>query len=100
MSEEEEYQQMVKEKNTGTRHKLGTIGHVDHGKTTLTAAITSVLADTGKSPIIVDDDPVTIRNSSLIDTLATIDDHLYPVHKKHKQNTGLKLDSYRYKSKK
>jgi len=29
--------------------KLGTIGHVDHGKTTLTAAITSVLADKGLS---------------------------------------------------
>jgi len=26
---------------------IGTIGHVDHGKTTLTAAITSVLADSG-----------------------------------------------------
>ena len=26
---------------------IGTIGHVDHGKTTLTAAITSVLADMG-----------------------------------------------------
>lgn len=26
---------------------IGTIGHVDHGKTTLTAAITSVLASTG-----------------------------------------------------
>ncbi|EDO39883.1 predicted protein [Nematostella vectensis] len=26
---------------------IGTIGHVDHGKTTLTAAITKVLADTG-----------------------------------------------------
>ncbi|MFD9615323.1 GTP-binding protein, partial [Streptomyces sp. NPDC059083] len=25
---------------------IGTIGHVDHGKTTLTAAITKVLADT------------------------------------------------------
>ena len=24
---------------------IGTIGHVDHGKTTLTAAITTVLAD-------------------------------------------------------
>ena len=24
---------------------IGTIGHVDHGKTTLTAAITKVLAD-------------------------------------------------------
>ncbi|MBD3225614.1 MAG: elongation factor Tu, partial [Caldithrix sp.] len=26
---------------------IGTIGHVDHGKTTLTAAITQVLASTG-----------------------------------------------------
>eukprot|EP00493_Phyllostaurus_siculus_P000372 UN00374 len=26
---------------------IGTIGHVDHGKTTLTTAITKVLADTG-----------------------------------------------------
>ena len=28
---------------------VGTIGHVDHGKTTLTAAITKVLAETGKA---------------------------------------------------
>ncbi|MEN9219418.1 MAG: GTP-binding protein, partial [Thermostichales cyanobacterium GMQP_bins_62] len=28
---------------------VGTIGHVDHGKTTLTAAITSVLAAQGKA---------------------------------------------------
>lgn len=28
---------------------IGTIGHVDHGKTTLTAAITSVLAKSGKA---------------------------------------------------
>jgi translation elongation factor TU len=28
---------------------IGTIGHVDHGKTTLTAAITRVLAEQGKS---------------------------------------------------
>ena len=26
---------------------IGTIGHVDHGKTTLTAAITTVLAEKG-----------------------------------------------------
>ena len=26
---------------------IGTIGHVDHGKTTLTAAITNTLADKG-----------------------------------------------------
>ena len=28
---------------------IGTIGHVDHGKTTLTAAITKVLAFKGKA---------------------------------------------------
>ncbi|MEG0128630.1 GTP-binding protein, partial [Clostridium sp.] len=38
-------------KSTFERNKphvnIGTIGHVDHGKTTLTAAITTVLAQTG-----------------------------------------------------
>ena len=29
---------------------IGTIGHVDHGKTTLTAAITKVLAEAGGAP--------------------------------------------------
>ena len=28
---------------------VGTIGHVDHGKTTLTSAITKVLADRGQA---------------------------------------------------
>lgn len=28
---------------------VGTIGHIDHGKTTLTSAITKYLADMGKS---------------------------------------------------
>jgi len=37
---------MAKEKFTRTKPhvNVGTIGHVDHGKTTLTAAITTVLA--------------------------------------------------------
>jgi len=30
---------------------VGTIGHVDHGKTTLTAAITTVLAKAGLSEV-------------------------------------------------
>ncbi len=40
---------MAKEKfdRSKTHVNIGTIGHVDHGKTTLTAAITSVLAKTG-----------------------------------------------------
>ena len=39
---------MGKEKFTRTKPhvNVGTIGHVDHGKTTLTAAITTVLAAT------------------------------------------------------
>lgn len=42
---------MAKEKFTRTKPhvNVGTIGHIDHGKTTLTAAITMVLADKGLS---------------------------------------------------
>ncbi|SMO74543.1 elongation factor Tu [Solitalea koreensis] len=42
---------MAKEKFDRSKEHLniGTIGHVDHGKTTLTAAITKVLADAGLS---------------------------------------------------
>src|ERR1700678_2727286 len=40
---------MAKEKFSRNKPhcNIGTIGHVDHGKTTLTAAITKVLAETG-----------------------------------------------------
>ena len=40
---------MSKEKfNRSKPHcNIGTIGHLDHGKTTLTAAITKVLSETG-----------------------------------------------------
>jgi len=37
----------AKFERTKTHVNIGTIGHVDHGKTTLTAAITSVLAEKG-----------------------------------------------------
>ena len=42
---------MSKEKfNRNKPHcNIGTIGHVDHGKTTLTAAITKVMADAGRA---------------------------------------------------
>jgi len=42
---------MAKEKFSRTKPhcNIGTIGHVDHGKTTLTAAITKVLAEGGKA---------------------------------------------------
>ena len=41
---------MAKEKFERTKPhvNIGTIGHVDHGKTTLTAAITKVLAEKAK----------------------------------------------------
>ena len=42
---------MAKEKFNRTKPhcNIGTIGHVDHGKTSLTAAITKVLAETGQA---------------------------------------------------
>jgi len=49
---------MAKEKFSRTKPhvNIGTIGHVDHGKTTLTAAITKVLAEsgTGTKKLVVD----------------------------------------------
>ena len=49
---------MAKEKFERTKPhvNIGTIGHVDHGKTTLTAAITKVLADTGGATSIAYDE--------------------------------------------
>jgi elongation factor Tu len=35
---------------------IGTIGHVDHGKTTLTAAITKILAEQGKAKLMAFDE--------------------------------------------
>lgn len=35
---------------------VGTIGHVDHGKTTLTAAITKVLSKSGKAKFVTYDE--------------------------------------------
>ena len=42
---------MAREKYERTKPhvNIGTIGHVDHGKTTLTAAITGVMAAAGKA---------------------------------------------------
>src|SRR5881409_2420266 len=37
---------------------VGTIGHIDHGKTTLTAAITKVLADTGTNTAVTSFDEI------------------------------------------
>ncbi len=48
---------MAKQKFERTRPhcNVGTIGHVDHGKTTLTAAITKILAETGGAEFIAFD---------------------------------------------
>jgi elongation factor Tu len=48
---------MAREKFNRTKPhvNVGTIGHVDHGKTTLTAAITKVLARTGKAKFVAYD---------------------------------------------
>jgi len=37
---------------------VGTIGHIDHGKTTLTSAITKYLADMGISSILINFDRI------------------------------------------
>ncbi len=45
----------AKFKRTKPHCNVGTIGHVDHGKTTLTAAITKVLAETGGAEFVAFD---------------------------------------------
>ena len=49
---------MAKEKFERTKPhcNVGTIGHVDHGKTTLTAAITKILAETGGAEFVAFDE--------------------------------------------
>src|SRR5205085_12661946 len=49
---------MAKQKFERTKPHLnvGTIGHIDHGKTTLTAAITKVLAEQGTNTQFTDSD--------------------------------------------
>ncbi|MCE5196589.1 MAG: GTP-binding protein, partial [Negativicutes bacterium] len=44
---------MAKKKyeRTKTHVNIGTIGHIDHGKTTLTAAITKVLSTVGGATV-------------------------------------------------
>ena len=55
---------------------IGTIGHVDHGKTTLTAAITTVLAKQGLSEVKsfdqIDNAPDTLSTRQLSVTTLTL----------------------------
>ncbi len=53
----------AKFERTKTHVNIGTIGHVDHGKTTLTAAISKVLADTFPSKINVQRDFASIDSA-------------------------------------
>ena len=45
---------------------IGTIGHVDHGKTTLTAAITKVLADAGMSETKASTKSITLQKKKSV----------------------------------
>ena len=55
---------------------IGTIGHVDHGKTSLTAAITKVLAETGGATFTAYDqiDKAPVSASTLV--IAAVRDFL------------------------
>src|ERR1700761_1139385 len=66
---------MAKEKFVRTKPhvNIGTIGHIDHGKTTLTAAITKVMADTFGGAAVSYADIAkggTVRDASKIVTIA------------------------------
>ena len=53
---------------------VGTIGHIDHGKTTLTAAITKVMADKHGGNVISYQDVAkggTVRDATKTVTIAT-----------------------------
>jgi len=78
---------MAKEKFNRTKPhvNVGTIGHIDHGKTSLTAAITKVLSKHGKSKEISYADIAkggTVRNDAKIVTIAV--SHVeYETDKRH-----------------
>ena len=78
---------MAKEKFVRTKDHInvGTIGHIDHGKTTLTAAITKVLEKYGKSKAVSYADIAkggTVRDASKIVTIAV--SHVeYETDKRH-----------------
>ncbi len=67
---------MAKDKFERTKPhvNVGTIGHVDHGKTTLTAALTKVMAETNGGDLKAFDE---IGSRSLFDetTTSTVNNH-------------------------
>ena len=65
---------MSKEKFERTKPhvNVGTIGHVDHGKTTLTAAITTVLAKTSAVLLAHSTRSITRRKKKLVVSPSTL----------------------------
>ena len=66
---------MAKEQFVRTKPhvNIGTIGHVDHGKTTLTAAITTVLAKQGLSEVkSFDQMTMLLRRRSVVSLLTPL----------------------------
>ena len=59
---------MAKEKFQRTKPhcNIGTIGHVDHGKTTLTAAITKVLSEKGGAKFTMPPTDVTASKIAML----------------------------------
>ena len=62
---------------------IGTIGHVDHGKTTLTAAITKVLADAGHSEARSFDQSITLRKRKNVVSRSTTSHVEYQTANRH-----------------
>ena len=65
---------MAKEKfdRSKTHVNIGTIGHVDHGKTTLTAAITTVLAKKGMAKAEAYDKSMVLQKKKNVESLSTL----------------------------
>ena len=68
---------MSKEKFERTKPhcNVGTIGHVDHGKTTLTAAITKTLAESGGAEFTEPASQLVVRSVSERQELLNLQDH-------------------------
>ena len=62
---------------------VGTIGHVDHGKTTLTAAITKVLAKKGCAKVMAYDEIAKARKSASATITIAIAHVEYETDKRH-----------------
>src|SRR5919204_99505 len=55
---------------------IGTIGHVDHGKTSLTAAITKILAEKGSALCALEDREAKIGRDSVLELMDAVDRYI------------------------